>query len=123
MPHMCVACTRYEEARALREMQFNFSDKPTPARHAQNIASTMQTCPGPQTLLAVHHVPLEYDADAIHAVLSELRPDNVRCMWSSKLFQVGPESLSLSVAKPLSWFVSWHVACLHACGAAIRTLY
>ena len=80
----------------MREMQFNFSDKPMPASHVQNISSTMQISPRAYTLLALHHVPLEYNADAIHAVLSELRPDSVRIMWSSKDFQVDQHCQFLS---------------------------
>lgn len=81
---------RFREFQALREMEYNFIDKPTPARHVVNITSTMQTVgrSTSHTLLALHHVPLEYDEAAIQAVLSQLRPDTMRCMWTSKNFQV-----------------------------------
>ena len=80
---------RFEEVQALRQMQFDFADKPSPVGYVSSLAQAMQTCPGPDVLLNLHHVPQTYDEAAIHDVLDHLTPERVQIMWSSKDFQVG----------------------------------
>lgn len=93
LPKQCllVEC-RFREVQALREMKFNFADRPSSQGYAQGIASTMQLVPGPYTLLALHNVPLDYDETAICQVLEELQPEGVQCMWCSTSFVVRPST-------------------------------
>lgn len=39
-------------------------------------------------MLALHHVPLEFDSAAIREVLSDLTVENLRIMWASRDFKV-----------------------------------
>ena len=55
----------------------------------------MQRVPAQHSLLALHHVPLEYDEAAIKEVLDCLDPCTVRIMWSSKDFQVSAWSAKM----------------------------
>ena len=50
----------------------------------------MQHVPPQLSLLSLHNVPLDFDADAINAALAELTAANVRIMWASRQFQVQP---------------------------------
>jgi hypothetical protein len=39
-------------------------------------------------LLAMHHVPLDFEPAAVRAVLACMTPDAARIMWASKTFKV-----------------------------------
>lgn len=39
-------------------------------------------------LLAMHHVPQDFDPDAIQRVLACMTPEAARIMWASKTFKV-----------------------------------
>lgn len=58
---------RYEEMRALREMQFRFADKASPSSYVGLLSNALQLYADEDLLLASHHVPLVYDPVAIGA--------------------------------------------------------
>ncbi|KAK9789047.1 hypothetical protein WJX73_010500 [Symbiochloris irregularis] len=109
-----ISADRFEEVRALRELDFNFADKAAPMRHVQGLSSSMQEVPAEHALQAMHHVPLDYDEAAITAVLDSLTPANVNVMWTSKEFQ-GDTDLVEPVYKteyscralPKEWLQQW----------------
>ncbi|KAL3136082.1 hypothetical protein ABBQ32_007106 [Trebouxia sp. C0010 RCD-2024] len=84
---------RFEENRALSELRFRLADKSSPYNYVERISSAMQTYEDRHLLLALFHVPQQYDAGAIRGVLDELTPQHVRIMWSSKLFQGSNNSI------------------------------
>ncbi|KAF5840753.1 Metalloenzyme, LuxS/M16 peptidase-like protein [Dunaliella salina] len=74
----------YDEVEALQRLRFDYRDKMSPFAYTTALSSAMQTYPDEDLLLALYHVPQEYDPESIKAALKEMSVDKVRVMWASK---------------------------------------
>mmetsp|Transcript_10931 Transcript_10931/g.29980 ORF Transcript_10931/g.29980 Transcript_10931/m.29980 type:complete len:1056 (-) Transcript_10931:352-3519(-) len=74
----------YDEVEALQRLRFDYRDKMSPFAYTTALSSAMQTYPDEDLLLALYHVPQEYDPESIKATLKEMSVDKVRVMWASK---------------------------------------
>lgn len=77
----------WDENTALSQLRFRFAEKMPPFSSAQSLAHAMQDYPEKDLLLAMHHVPLDFDAAAIEAVLACMTPEAARVMWASPDFK------------------------------------
>ncbi|KAL6746748.1 insulinase-like metalloprotease [Haematococcus lacustris] len=107
----------HEEVAALRNLGFQYRDKQAPYSYTTSLASAMQHYPDKELLLALYHVPQDYDPALIQELLQEMTPEKARMMWSSKTLM--DEAMETEPwygtryswqSLPEDWAARWHSA-------------
>jgi len=106
----------WEENAALGRLRFRFAERMQPFDAVQSLAHAMQEYPAKDLLLAMHHVPLDFDPAAMEDVLAHLTPQSARVMWCSPDFEGKTTETEYYYgaqysrgAVPGEWLQRWHV--------------
>jgi len=115
----------WQEVAALQRLRFDYRDKQSPYQYTTALSTAMQHYPVPDLLLAMYHVPLEWDERAVREALGEMCVDMVRVMWVSKSHAESATSSEpwygtkyCQEQVPEEWMGAWRAAGLEAAAAA-----
>ncbi|WIA09647.1 hypothetical protein OEZ85_009034 [Tetradesmus obliquus] len=74
----------YAELAGLSELRFHWRDKLPPYSVTTSLAGAMPHYPDRDLLLALYHVPQEFDPACIHSFLELLTPQRARLTWATR---------------------------------------
>jgi secreted Zn-dependent insulinase-like peptidase len=108
----------YDDNAALRELAFNYRNKPDAFSYTSGIAHMMHSYPTRHVLQVAGGVPLKFDEKVIRQELMALTPEGLMCMWASQAHDAAGMQTERWCGT-LSEVLIRYVACL--CGACFSS--